>query len=207
GIVLNNGVHIDDATDDNASVTMPDVRASNGVVHIIDKVLLPQSALDALTPPLPNIVELAQSVNQLSILVEALVQADAGLVEALAGDGPFTVFAPDNHAFEDLFHVLGRNYHDISDFDTPTEKEILAKILTYHVVAGAQEASTDLFDHQELMTLQGESVFININHGIAIRDKTHIDANVTDADNLASNGIVHLIDKILLPQEVIDILH
>ncbi|UJH67928.1 fasciclin domain-containing protein [Allomuricauda sp. SCSIO 65647] len=206
-IGINGGVFIKDATDDTAHVDIPDVTASNGVVHVIDKVLLPQSAIDALTPPVPNIVELAQSVDDLSLLVDALVQADAGLVEVLGGDGPFTVFAPTNQAFADLLYDLGDDYHSLADFDTPAEKELLAKILTYHVVAGAALASGDLKDHQRLHTVQGEDVTVILDHGVFIRDKTHFDAEVIAPNNEASNGIVHLIDKVLLPQEVIDVLH
>ncbi|MDT0622539.1 fasciclin domain-containing protein [Croceitalea vernalis] len=206
-INLNGGVFVKDATDSDALVIIPDVAASNGVVHVINKVLLPQEVLDILFPSTPNIVELAQSVDDLSILVDALIQADAGLVEALSGEGPFTVFAPTNKAFANLLDSLGDSFNSLEDFDTDFEKELLAKILTYHVVNGVAVASTDLSDHQEIQTLQGESVFAILNHGVAIRDKTHIDANVTGADNLASNGIVHIIDKVLLPQEVIDVLH
>ena len=204
---LNHGVFIQDATDHDAEVVIPDVEASNGVVHVINKVLLPQEVLDILFPPTPNIVELAQSVDDLSLLVDALIQADAGLVEALSGEGPFTVFAPTNQAFTDLLHALGSNYNSLEDFDTPEEKVLLAKILTYHVVAGAAVASTDLSNHQEFTTLQGESIFAILNHGVFIRDKTHVDAQVIAADNIASNGIVHIINKVLLPQEIIDALH
>ena len=209
GISLkNNTVHVVDATADNATVVIEDVDASNGVVHVINKVLLPQEAVDFVAAmQTPNIVELAQSVDDLSLLVDALIQADAGLVEVLSGEGPFTVFAPTNKAFEDLLHALGSNYNSLEDFDTPAEKELLAKILTYHVVAGAAVASGDLSNHQEFTTLQGESIFAILNHGVFIRDKTHVDARVTGADNVASNGIVHVINKVLLPQEVLDALH
>ncbi|WP_422861094.1 fasciclin domain-containing protein [Flagellimonas sp. W118] len=208
GINIKNGtVHVEDATDDNATVVLPNVEASNGVVHVINKVLLPQEVLDILYPPTPNIVELAQSVDDLSLLVDALIQADAGLVDVLSGDGPFTVFAPTNQAFIDLLHALGSQYNSLEDFDTVEEKALLAKILTYHVVAGAAVASGDLYNHQELHTVQGESLFAIINHGVFIRDKTHVDAKVDGPDNEASNGIVHIIDKVLLPQEVLDALH
>ncbi|MCL6275319.1 fasciclin domain-containing protein [Muricauda sp. 2012CJ35-5] len=205
--IKNNTVHIEDATDSNATVVLPDVAASNGVVHVINKVLLPQAVLDLLNPPTPNIVELAQSVDDLSLLVDALVQADAGLVGVLSGDGPFTVFAPTNEAFAELLDALGDDYNSLEDFDEDEEKELLAKILTYHVVAGAAVESSDLYNHQRLHTVQGESLFAIINHGVFIRDKTHVDAEVIGADNVASNGIVHVIDKVLLPREVLDALH
>jgi uncharacterized surface protein with fasciclin (FAS1) repeats len=199
-------VHVMDATDSNATVVLADVAASNGVVHVINKVLLPQEVLDLLAPPTPNIVETAQSVDDLSLLVDALIQADAGLVEVLSGEGPFTVFAPTNAAFANLLDALGDNYHSLADFDTADEKAILAKILTYHVVSGAAVASGDLSNHQEIVTVQGESVFAILGHGVAIRDKTHVDANVVAADVVTSNGIVHVIDKVLLSQEVLDLL-
>ncbi|PRX55500.1 fasciclin domain-containing protein [Flagellimonas meridianipacifica] len=210
--IKNHTIHIEDATDDNATVVLPDVEASNGVVHVINKVLLPQEALDALTPPTPNIAELAQSVDDLSLLVDALIQADAGLVGVLSGDGPFTVFAPTNQAFADLLHALGDNFNSLADFDTPAEKELLAKILTYHVVSGAAVASEDIRNHQRFHTVQGEDLIAIFKHRngrdqLFIRDKTHVDAKVIGADNVASNGIVHVINKVLLPQEVLDALH
>ncbi|MEL6976357.1 MAG: fasciclin domain-containing protein, partial [Bacteroidota bacterium] len=208
GISIKNGnIHITDATDDNALVVLEDVEASNGVVHVIDKVLLPQEVLDILNPPVPNIVELAQSVDDLSLLVDALIQADAGLVGVLSGDGPFTVFAPTNQAFADLLHALGPQYNSLDDFDTDAEKALLASILTYHVVAGDAFAAGDFSNHQRLGTVQGEDLFAILNHGVFIRDKTHVDAEVIGADNFASNGVVHIIDKVLLPQEVLDALH
>ncbi|UWX54011.1 fasciclin domain-containing protein [Maribacter litopenaei] len=206
-IIKDGTVHISDATDENATVVIPDVEASNGVVHVIDKVLLPQAALDALTPPTPNIVEAAQATESLSAPVSALIQSDAGLVTTLSGEGPFTVFAPTNEAFTNFLNDLGPNYNSLSDFDTEEEKTLLAKLLTYHVVSGAAVASTDLSDHQEIATVQGESLFAILSHGVQIRDKSHVDANVTTPDVMTSNGIVHIIDKVLLPQEIIDALH
>ncbi|RKR06484.1 putative surface protein with fasciclin (FAS1) repeats [Maribacter vaceletii] len=202
-INLTGGVYINDATDTPAQVTAADVIASNGVVHIIDKVLLPQEVLDILNP---NIVATAQSVSDLSLLVEALIQADAGLVDTLSGEGPFTVFAPTNAAFTSLLDLLGNDYNSLEDFDTPEEKTILTKILTYHVISGASVKSTDLTDHQEIIPLQGESIFALVGNSIGLRDKTSTDANVTTADVMTSNGIVHIIDKVLLPQEVLDAL-
>ncbi|MGC1516771.1 MAG: fasciclin domain-containing protein, partial [Maribacter sp.] len=208
GINIKDGtVHVEDATETNTTVVIPDVEASNGVVHVINKVLLPQAALDALTPAIPNIVQTAQSVPDLSALVAALIQADAGLVEVLGGEGPFTVFAPTNAAFTALLNSLGSNYNSLADFDTDNEKVLLAQLLRYHVVSGAV-ASTDLMDHQVIPTLQGETIIALTSHGVQIRDKSHAaDANVTTADVMTSNGIVHIVDKVLVPQEIIDALH
>ncbi|AWX45615.1 uncharacterized protein HME9304_02642 [Flagellimonas maritima] len=205
--IKNSTIHVEDATDANATVVVEDVEASNGVVHIIDKVLLPQAALDILFPPTPNIVQLAQSVDDLSLLVAALIQADAGLVDALSGDGPFTVFAPTNEAFENLLHNLGSQYNSLEDFDTAEERALLAKLLTYHVISDQAITSSELTGHKVLKTLQGENIEAIGGHPIKIRDKTHDLAKVIGADNEASNGIVHIIDKVLVPQEIIDALH
>ena len=89
-------------------------------------------------------METAQSVPDLSTLVAALIQADAGLVETLSSEGPFTVFAPTNAAFTAFLNDLGSNYNSLSDFDTDEEKALLAKLLTFHVVSGAAVASTEM---------------------------------------------------------------
>jgi uncharacterized surface protein with fasciclin (FAS1) repeats len=205
--VVSHEVRIFDKTGEASNVTGPDNEASNGIVHIIDKVLLPREVLDALAPATPNIVGLAQSVDDLSLLVDALIQADAGLVEVLSGDGPFTVFAPTNQAFANLLNDLGNDYNSLADFDTAEEKALLATILTYHVSAGEAVESGDLTDNQEIPTVQGEALVAVIAHEVRVFDKTGTGAEVIGADNMASNGIVHIIDKVVLPQAVLDILN
>lgn len=201
-------VHIVDATETNAAVTTADVVATNGVVHIIDKVLLPQEVLDLLAQmSLKTIVEIAVETDDLSLLVGALGQADAGLVETLSGNGPFTVFAPTNAAFVDLLNALGDDFNSLADFDTDEEKDLLVKVLTYHVVAGTAAFSTDLSNGQTIETFQGENVGINIKDGtVHVEDATEDNATVVLADVEASNGVVHVINKVLLPQEVLDLL-
>ncbi len=209
GINIKDGtVHIIDATETNAAVTTADVAATNGVVHIINKVLLPQEVLDLLAQmSLKTIVEIAVETDDLSLLVGALGQADAGLVETLSGTGPFTVFAPTNEAFVGLLNALGDDYNSLADFDTEAEKDLLVKVLTYHVVAGTAAFSTDLSNGQTIETFQGENVGVNIKDGtVHIEDATEDNATVVLADVEASNGVVHVINKVLLPQEVLDLL-
>ncbi|MDL5513199.1 fasciclin domain-containing protein [Arenibacter sp. M-2] len=205
-VSLSGGVFIQDKTDVDAAVAPADIAASNGVVHVIDKVLLPQEALDALMPPTPNIVELAVDTEFLSLLVGALEQADAGLVDLLQTDGPFTVFAPTDAAFAALLETLGDDYNSLADFDTTEEKALLAQILKYHVVAGTAAYSTDLSNEQMIETAQGESVTVSLSGGVFIQDKTDVDAAVAPADIAAGNGVVHVVDKVLLPQEALDAL-
>ena len=153
-----------------------------------------------------NLVEVASETPDLSSLVSALVQADAGLVDLLQTDGPFTVFAPTNRAFEDLLDVLGDGYNSLADFDTEAEKMLLADVLKYHVVAGVSAYSTDLSNGQTIQTAQGESITINLDGGVFISDATDTDAQVMAADVAATNGVVHIINKIILPQSVLDAL-
>ena len=204
---LNGGVFIGDATETDAEVVTADVSTTNGVVHVIDKVLLPQEVLDALSAPTPNIVETAQATADLSLLVDALIQADADLVATLSGDGPFTVFAPTNDAFVALLAALGDDYNSLEDFDTADEKALLAKVLTYHVVAGTAALSTDLMQDMRIETFQGENVSVDLNGGVFIGDATDTAAEVVIPDVATSNGVVHVIDKVLLPQEVLNALN
>ena len=209
-ILTDNGVEIMDATETNANVTLADVAATNGVVHVIDKVILPQEVLDMLAAmSLKTIVEIAVETDDLSLLVDALGQADAGLVETLSGDGPFTVFAPTNDAFVALLNSLGEDYNSLADFDTEAEKSLLVTILTYHVVAGTAAFSTDLSNGQTIESFQGENVGINIKEDgtVHVEDATDENATVVIADVEASNGVVHVINKVLLPQAALDALH
>lgn len=160
--------------------------------------------------PLSNIVTLAAGTSDLSTLVAVLTAADqvegANLIETLSGTGPFTVFAPTNGAFEGLLAQLD-GYTTIADFDTPEELSLLVSILTYHVVAGNAVFASDLTDGMQVTTVQGETLTVSLQGGVKITDATGIAANVTLADVEASNGVVHLIDKVLIPQSVLDALN
>ena len=140
-------------------------------------------------PPLPNIVALAQATPSLSILVEAVVAAD--LVTTLSGPGPFTVFAPTNDAFAALLTELG-----ITKAALLADKPLLTKVLTYHVVSGrVPKASVPL--NVPITTVEGETFTIDAT--LAITDKRGRKANIVATDVFASNGVVHLIDKVILP--------
>lgn len=133
-----------------------------------------------------TIVALAQGTENLSTLVKAL-QA-AGLVEALSAEGPFTVFAPTNEAFAALGTTL-------DDLLKPENKEKLAGILKYHVVSGKVMAA-DLKDGQKAATLNGAEITISTKDGVKLNDGK---ATVTSADVAASNGVVHIINAVILP--------
>merc|ERR1712151_1163291 len=182
------GVFVSPDGKDFKTVTAADNQASNGVVHIIDGVLLPPSAL---RDSQPNIVELAQSVDDLSTLVAAVVAGD--LAETLSSPGPFTVFAPTNEAFGALPEGT------LDTLLKPENKDQLVDILTYHVLP-AQVLSTALKYFQRVPTVEGKNLHIYKNHrGVFVPPDGKDFKTVTAADNEASNGVVHIIDGVLLP--------
>ena len=199
-----------------ANIIMADIETSNGVIHVIDAVILPPSLLAAAeevvaaeatpapaeeaapeaTPapveeaveaaaPVADIVDTAVAAGSFNILVAA-VQA-AGLVDALKGDGPFTVFAPTDDAFakipqETIDGLLADPTGD------------LTQILLYHVVAGKVMAS-DLSDGLTVATLQGGEVTFSLSDaGAKVND-----ANIIATDIETSNGVIHVIDSVILP--------
>ncbi|MEL7269291.1 MAG: fasciclin domain-containing protein [Bacteroidota bacterium] len=159
------------------------------------------------TTPQGNIVETAIDTNDLTSLVSALQKADESadndLVDALSGDGPFTVFAPTNQAFTDLFAQLD-GFSSLNDFNSTELQNLLAVILQYHVISGTAALSTDLTDGQTLGTLQGSNLTVSTQNGVFIQDATSVAAEVTAANVETTNGIVHIIDKVLLPQTILD---
>merc|ERR1712070_1301469 len=178
-------------SEDLKSVTGADNAASNGVVHVINGVLLPPKG--ALASHTPNIVELAESVKDLSTLVSAVVAAD--LVDTLSSPGPFTVFAPTNKAFASL--PAG----ELDNLMKPENKAQLVDILTYHVLP-EQVKSTDLTNFQAVTTVEGKPLHVVLWGGVvrlgpSLQSKDL--STVTAADNVAINGVVHIIDGVLLP--------
>jgi uncharacterized surface protein with fasciclin (FAS1) repeats len=131
-----------------------------------------------------NIVETAVKAGSFKTLVTA-VQA-AGLAQTLSSPGPFTVFAPTDEAFARL--PAGTVENLLKD------KAALTKVLTYHVVAGRHPAA-DVITRSSLQTVQGQSIRIDARSGVKVND-----ANVIAPDVLADNGIIHVIDHVILPQ-------
>lgn len=179
---LESGVAINDS-----SVVTADIEASNGVIHVIDKVLVPSSfMLDVEADKPTTVVDIALSSVDFSMLVSLLQQAS--LVEALQGDGPFTVFAPTNAAFESLLEDL-----DISASDLMNQPD-LSKVLLYHVVSG-KVLSSDLSDGLIAETLNGEGLTFDLSNGAKVNA-----SNINLVDIEAENGVVHVIDAVLVPE-------
>jgi uncharacterized surface protein with fasciclin (FAS1) repeats len=167
-----------------ASVTTADVAAENGTVHIIDKVLA-----------LPTVVTHALSNPNFSTLVLALTRADLGVdyVSILSGTGPFTVFAPTNAAFTALLTELG-----VASLDAIPAATLNA-VLQYHVVSGANVLSTQLTEGQQVTTFQGGKFTIGLAGGASITDAKGRKSNIVAVDVQGTNGVVHAIDKVILP--------
>merc|ERR1712157_478033 len=156
------GVYVGPSVKDLKTVVGADNLASNGVAHIIDGVMLPPSGLHDAKP---NIVELAQSVDDLSTLVAAVVAGD--LAETLSSPGPFTVFAPTNEGFAAL--PAGT----VESLLKPENKDQLVDILTYHVLP-EQVLSTDLKIFQSVKTVEGKNVHVIKNsRGVHVGPSIH----------------------------------
>ncbi len=162
---------------DSSKVVTADIACSNGVIHVIDTVLMPVS---------DNIPAVADKAGKFKTLLKAV--KEAGLVETLSGTGPFTVFAPTDEAFDKLPKGT------IADLLKPENKATLAGILTYHVIPG-RVYSEAAVAAKSAKTVQGATVAIKANDKGAFVNDSKIIA--TDVD--ASNGVIHIIDTVLMP--------
>ncbi|MCR9288287.1 fasciclin domain-containing protein [Saprospiraceae bacterium] len=162
-----------------ATVTTADVDATNGVIHIVDAVITPMS-----------VVGHAVANDDFSSLVTTLSAASGDLVTVLSGDGPFTVFAPVNSAFDAIAAVAATL--------TPDQ---LAKVLTYHVVGG-NVLSTDLTNPMTVTTVNGETFTIKLDGSPTITDAGGNVSNIIFTDVQGTNGVIHVIDAVILPENL-----
>ncbi len=176
---------INDGRNRISKIISTDIDASNGVVHVIDKVILPADK---------NIVQTAQALAaaptpEFTILVEAVVAA--GLAPTLSGAGPFTVFAPTDAAFADLLAEL-----DVTKAELLADTALLTAVLTYHVVPSlVLEAQVPI----GAAITSVETGTFTIDASLDITDERSRKAAIVATDVLTSNGVVHVIDKVILP--------
>ncbi len=182
GAVTVNGQRIDIKVDgsnvmiDNAKVVTTDIQCDNGVIHVIDAVILPADKT------IPETAAAAKSFNTLLAAAKA-----AGLAEVLGGQGPFTVFAPTDEAFAKL--PAGT----VESLLKPENKDKLVNILKYHVVS-KRVYSEEALKAGSAKTLEGNTVTISANGGGKVNNAKLV---ATDVD--ASNGVIHIIDTVLMP--------
>jgi len=181
GVTLNGG-----ASNGGAMVTNADIMASNGVIHVVDNVI-----------ELPTIASHGMANPNFLNLVSALTRNDqpdfAGILSGTEG-APFTVFAPVNPAFTSLLTEL--NLTGLAQIPQAT----LENALKYHVVAGQNVLAASLTDNMSVTTYQGGSFTVNLEGGASITDANGRVSKITMTDVQASNGVIHAIDKVLLPQ-------
>lgn len=177
---IGSGLVVTDGRNRTANIVATDIAATNGVIHGIDKVLLPADK---------NIVQTAAALPDFSTLVQAVTAANLGAT--LSGPGPFTVFAPTNAAFADLLVELGLTQDQLL-----ANTSLLTQVLTYHVVPG-RVLKADVPVGTPVTTVQGET--FSINASLAITDQRLRVANIAATDVLTSNGVIHVIDKVILP--------
>jgi transforming growth factor-beta-induced protein len=170
-----------------SKVIITDIATSNGVIHVIDAVLLPPSD-DAMMEK-NTIVDIAVADGRFTTLVAAVTAAE--LVETLSGEGPFTVFAPTDDAFAAL--PAGT----VDSLLLPENKQQLTDILLYHVVSGKVMAA-DVVTLTSAPTVFGKDVTVTVKDGKVFLNDT-VQVIITDIE--ASNGVIHVIDAVLLPPQ------
>jgi uncharacterized surface protein with fasciclin (FAS1) repeats len=176
-----NGLKITDGRNRVTTITATDIQASNGVVHLVDRVLLPADK---------DIVATAMALPDFSILVEAVVAA--GLVSTLQGAGPFTVFAPTNAAFAALLTELG-----VTKEALLANTALLTSVLTYHAVP-ARVLKAEVPVNTAISTVQGQT--FSVSSSLVITDQNQRTSNIVAADVFTSNGVIHVVDKVILPK-------
>lgn len=158
-----------------------DISATDGIIHVIDKVMLP-----------PTVVDLAAGNDNFSSLVAALKDKrhTTKFLEILNGDGPFTVFAPTNEAFKAFLD--GKELKDIP-------VETLAKVLKYHVIKGSNIQADQLKAGAVATLLDGQNITIDLTDGAKIKTSSQQTVNIVATDVQGKNGVVHVINKVLMP--------
>ncbi len=201
--VDNGSVQVGNEENGFVNVTATDIMASNGVIHVIDGVMLPptkksdddeedyESENDKGTD---SILDIAGSNDDFSILAQAVTFA--GLDKALDGRRQFTVFAPTNDAFEVLLSALGLTAEELL---VEENKELVKNILLYHVAPGNRPAE-DVIDSDKIRTLSKKFVEVEVDDGsVQVGNEENGFANVIATDIMASNGVIHVIDGVMLP--------
>ena len=181
-----------DANGRTANIIQTDIQASNGVIHVIDNVVLPK--------PKPtnvegSIVDVALQVNadtgEFSILIAALQAANPGIIKRLSQGGEYTVFAPTDAAFLDLLDELGVTAEQLL-----SNKALVSKVLRYHIIRQELDSS-EVLASSSIRTWQGGRLWQD---GGVLTDANGRTANIIDVDIQASNGIIHVIDAVVLPK-------
>ena len=186
-----------------SNIVQANTYADNGVVHIIDRVLIPQGVIDAIGIDIrPTLSEWVMGTDDLSMLASAIDKA--GLTDAIMEVDTARILAPNNQAFEDLLNMLGDDYNSIDDFDNETEITLLGNVLRYHVLLPS-EGSIDLMEGAATTLFEDNFIDVMTEGGAFVfGDVTPTTASIVDENIDAKNGMVNIVDKVLLPQAALD---
>jgi transforming growth factor-beta-induced protein len=192
GRLWQSGGILTDANGRTSNIIQTDIQASNGVIHVIDTVLLPK--------PKPtnvegSIVDTALAVNaetgEFSILIAALQAAHPSIINRLSQAGEYTVFAPTDAAFLDLLDELGVTAEELL-----SNRPLVSRVLRYHIIREELD-STEVLASERIRTWQGGRLFQS---GGVLTDANGRTSNIIDVDIQTSNGIIHIIDTVVLPR-------
>ena len=161
-----------------ANVIIADITADNGVIHVVDNVIMPL-----------DLVGHASANSNFSTLTSSLSAAPGDLVSLLSGTGPYTVFAPVNTAFD-----------AISDVVATLSGDQLAQVLTYHVIMDANVTSGDLTDGAVVAAANGQNITIDLSNGPRLIDAGGNASNIIVTDVQATNGIIHALENVIIPE-------
>jgi uncharacterized surface protein with fasciclin (FAS1) repeats len=190
-LLQSNGV-LTDPNGRTAKIVQTDIQASNGVIHVIDRVILPK--IDQAPEPDNTIVDVALAANEetgeFSILIAALEAANPSVIKRLSSERQSTIFAPTDAAFEALLAELGVTAEQLL-----SDQALVTKVLRYHIVRGNLD-STEVLARERLRTLQGSR--LSQENGV-LTDFNGRTANIIQTDIQASNGVIHVIDQVVLP--------
>lgn len=192
GLLFQSGGILTDLNGRTANIIATDIQASNGIIHVIDRVVLPM-----LPEPMPedkNIVDVVLAANaetgEFSILIAALQAANPSVIEALSSEKEFTVFAPTDVAFAALLDELGLTADQLLSMPA-----LVSRVLRYHLVRGELDSETVLAS-QQFRTYQGGLLYQD---GGVLTDANGRTATIIATDIEASNGVIHVIDRVVLP--------
>lgn len=193
---------------DDSTVVAADVMATNGIVHVIDAVLVPDTSgeeemMEEMEEPTQSIAEIVVASTEaetpeFTVLLAAIAAADPSILTTLSNDGAYTVFAPTDAAFAALLEALG-----VSAEDLLADTDLLNTVLAYHVVPGIFTAADfgDYFTSMMEMDTEALTSFATLlpGYSVNINEKGVNDSAITATDIYATNGIIHVIDAVLLP--------
>jgi transforming growth factor-beta-induced protein len=192
GTLLQNGGVLTDENGRTANIVTTDIQASNGVIHVIDRVVLPK--LKQASDNGETLLDAALAANaesgEFSILIAALEAANPNLLKRLDSKKDYTVFAPTDAAFAALLDELGVTAEQLL-----SDQALVTRVLRYHILRGNLD-STEVLAKESLRTLQGGRLFQN--NGV-LTDANGRTANIITTDIQASNGVIHVIDRVVLP--------